>query len=428
MSRSTLAAIATVILALAAAVLAHQVGLARALSVAAVLAGAVATALALADRRAATLATAAETTRVAQAHAMERAAWEQARAELERSLQATRSDLLEHRKTVASLADAVALLTETAAIVDKLSKTAIEKSEQGSTTLADDVYQIGRRSASLGESIAGFLTELSTGDDSLELSLGEMEAGVERLSESAAIYDKTNASLDASVERISRSVECTSDLIVQVSEIAERTGILAINAAIYAAKAGSFGKGFSVIAGEIQKLAGTAKEVAESIGSNTVMIENLVTEFGARHRELMTDSQKNLTQTIQSIRHTIAGLQPRVGRIRSSIREASDVSSSVTGHLSDINMAIQQQDAIQQIVRHMAEIFGDALTRASSSPGGELATATEEVASLARAIAVGHFTMEEEYIAIGDASYRSHRSASVMLADGSKLSGNVTLY
>ncbi len=417
-----------VLLSLTAAFVAST-GPAAALSVASALAMAGATSLALAHRRAAARSADAEAAQAAETLSLREAAWEQERDDLQRAIESAQSDLLEHRRTTSSLADAIALLKETATIVDTISRTAIEKSEQGSTSLTDDVYEIGRRSSSLGDSIATFLADLSTGDDSLEHSLSEMQLDIERLSESASISERTNVSLNDSIKRISRSVGETSQLLAQVSDIAERTNILAINAAIYAAKAGNLGKGFSVIAGEIQKLAGTAKQVAESIGSNTAMIESLVTDFGERHRELMADSQRNLTRTIESIRRTIASLQPRVGRIRSSIREASEVSSSVTGYLNGINMAVQQQDAIQQIVMHISDILGDALGRIpAASLERALAAAGADAREIARSIAVEHFTMEDEYVAIGDTSYRVRPQAPVVLADGSELNGNVTLF
>jgi methyl-accepting chemotaxis protein len=320
------------------------------------------------------------------------------------------------------------LLRETAPIIDGLAKKAIEKSERGSTSLTEDVYQIGRQSTSLSSSIAGFLNEMSRGDDSLENSIGRLNADVAQLGEVGGLYSRANESLNTSITRVSQSVGETSELIGKVSDIAEQTSILAINAAIYAAKAGEFGRGFSVIAGEIQKLAATSKEVAETIGSNTLTIERQVGEFSNTHRSLIADSRESLSETIASIQRTIVGLAPKVERVAASIQTAAGTSRSVTNHLNEINMAMQEQDAIQQIVAHIADILRESLERVPATDRVTTGVDGRNLRELARQLAARHFTMKDEYAAVGDDGYGAVAPATAVLEDGTELRGDVTLF
>lgn len=357
------------------------------------------------------------------------AVWTRNVASLEAEIARAQADAQAASTTRRALGEALGLLRETAPIIDGLAKKAIEKSERGSTSLTEDVYRIGRQSTSLSSSITGFLNEMSRGDDSLESSIGCLNEGVAQLGEVGGLYDRANESLDTSITRVSQSVGETSELIGKVADIAEQTSILAINAAIYAAKAGEFGRGFSVIAGEIQTLAANAKIVAETIGTNTITIERQVGEFSNIHRGLMKESQGALSRTIESIERTIAGLQPKVERISASVQTAAGVSASVTESLNEINMAMQEQDAIQQIVAHISDILHESLERIPASAAIETVDGEGlDLKDRAREIAARHFTMKDEFVAVGHDGYRAEDRATAVLEDGTELGGDVTLF
>ncbi len=352
-------------------------------------------------------------------------------------LEACRAELEETREALGpaqshteELSRAIAAVSETVPIISALGDMAIEKSQHGSTKLTDDIYGIATESQGLSESIAEFLGTLSHGNDSLEAHAEELLRDNQRLTTVVGGFETTQRSLDDSLHSILSSVGTTTKLVGEVTDIAEQTSILAINAAIYAAKAGEFGQGFSVIASEIQKLAGTSKTVADTIGTNILAIEEKVTEFNKSHNTLMSDSRNNLQQTVASIEGTIQNLKPRIVRMSESTTHASSVSKAVTAHLNDISMAMQEQDAIQQILGHMVEIVETAVGetpdhRWSNEVAEEI---REEIRARMREMAASLFTMKDEFVAIEHDGYTAVAASAAVMEDGTQLKGDITLF
>ena len=359
---------------------------------------------------------------------------DQALSTIERERDAAREDAARAARERASAMEALCLIREAVPVLSALADTAIDKSRSGSTTLADDIYRIADESRILGESIAAFLTRLATGDASLQHRLHDLTEENRRLGLVRQTFDQTDRMLAASIDKISTSVTVTADLLSHVTEIAEQTSILAINAAIYAAKAGDHGKGFTVIASEIQRLASTSKGVAQKIGENTSAIERHVADLTRRHHDLIAESRGSLEETSASLSGTIDGLSPEMDRMEESIRQASAVSAAMTGRLSECSMAMQEQDAIQQIVGHMVDILQTAFDEAVSSDVSSIAGGSDGPASSAareriRAIAAACFSMKDEFDAIEHDGYVEQTARErASLKDGTALAGDITLF
>ena len=139
------------------------------------------------------------------------------------------------------------------------------------------------------------------------------------------------------MEGIANSVTTVTDLITVIDDVAEKTNMLAMNAAIEAAHAGEQGKGFSVVADEIRALAETTAQNAKEVGEN---LTSMVSEI---------ESSRKLTVKTGPIDH---GADRR-------IKEVSDSLSEITGGLSEMSSGTTEiTSALAQLITITQEVKG----------------------------------------------------------------------
>jgi len=216
-----------------------------------------------------------------------------------------------------------------------------------------------------------------------EQAASEMRAAQEQVSHGQqAIHgsleqiDRLSATIDQAVQVI-RELAGHSNKIGGVLEvirsIAEQTNLLALNAAIEAARAGEQGRGFAVVADEVRLL---AQRTAQSTAEIQTMIEHLQGQSEAAVRAIDTSSEAS-RQTVEQAREAGTSL---------------DAISQVLNNLTALNASIasatlQQSHVVEEINRNVTETAGLSLqtaeaARQSTDSGMALARLSEELEQL----------------------------------------------
>ncbi|PKO88576.1 MAG: hypothetical protein CVU16_13680 [Betaproteobacteria bacterium HGW-Betaproteobacteria-10] len=169
-------------------------------------------------------------------------------------------------------------------------------------------------------------------------------------------------SSNSTIDQLNQSITKIGDITRVIAEIASQTNLLALNAAIEAARAGEQGRGFAVVADEVRKLAERTTSSTADINITVGEIQSVT----ARAVAGMDIASKEVETGIGKLRDSVAGLE--------GIMQSSAQVSAMSGQISEA--ALQQGVASEEVANSMQQIT-DLIERNSASAQSARQAATE---------------------------------------------------
>ena len=290
-------------------------------------------------------------------------------------LESRRAHVIEVGGEVAGLAERVASASELlSASADEQARGAQKQKAQTDSVatameeMTATVLEVAQNASATSQAAEEARTSARQGVD----MVGQAVRGINNVSESAGKLSEVLAQLDSQAAEIGR-------IINVINDIADQTNLLALNAAIEAARAGEAGRGFAVVADEVRKLAEktmtATKEVEQAIGTIQQRSRH-ATESMAETAEQVNESTElsnKAGESLQAIMKSIEDMAMRISQIAAAAEEQSSAAEEINRSIEDIAAVSKEADegASQSAVatRDLAELAQELMTVSTQFSG-----------------------------------------------------------
>ena len=243
----------------------------------------------------------------------------------------------------------------------------------GNCRRADDVLTHVRNLDDKMKELEEELNETNSALDNSKAALFKGNEGTKELKNSTEIQNELIVETASEVKSLSEAVVNIDEIIVSISDIADQTSLLSLNASIEAARAGEAGKGFAVVAEEVAELAKQSQNSTKEIA----MILNDIKEKADKTTELMDSINKGMK--LQS----------------ATVEETLKIFEDITKADGKISENIESFNIIIQFVKQ----FSDELLKLIES----LASSSEESAAVAEEVTASSLNQIEAVAKVKDA-------------------------
>ncbi len=264
----------------------------------------------------------------------------------------------------------------------------IVRTSEESSMVAERVREVAERTKDMEQMAQNNLNTAREGGAAVNKTI----EGMEQVKE--AVFTTANR-----IRELGGHSQQIGEIIQVIDDIAEQTNLLALNAAIEAARAGEHGKGFAVVADEVRKLAErssrSTKEIANLIANIQRGTENAISsmEIGTAQVEKGVDlangagvSLRNIIDNVTENGKQIAAITEAINSILESSMQVNQAVDNIAAIAEETTASTEQMAAGGRMVSQAVDAVTEGVG-ASSLAAQEVSTSTEEIFASAEGVA-----------------------------------------
>jgi methyl-accepting chemotaxis protein len=273
---------------------------------------------------------------------------------------------------------AVAQLSQ---VIDGIARGATDQARQVQTTSATAATM-----AAGVEEVAANANEVATASEQTKVVAEHGGQAVRETTSAMAEIQTVVGQAASKVRDLGTLGQKIGAVVETIDDIAEQTNLLALNAAIEAARAGEHGKGFAVVADEVRKLAERSgretKQIAELIAQVQTGTQEAVAamDSGAAKVELGSQKADQAGRALQEILEAVQATVRQVGEIATASQRMASGARSVTDAMHSISAVVEQSTAATEEMSAQASQVTTSI-QSIAAVSEEQSAATEEVSA-----------------------------------------------
>ena len=233
------------------------------------------------------------------------------------------------------MVDALSLVLEKVDVLRREAAETVEQSEMQAAQAAQVASTSEELSASINDIAGNASDAFAISSHAMDLAKAGKGVADEATSTVNNMFSLTDM-LGSMMENLNTRVSAISDIVTVIEDIADQTNLLALNAAIEAARAGEQGRGFAVVADEVRKLAERTMratgEISQTIG--TVQSETNQTkrsmEAAAGQVTHSRDAIVQMGETLKGITETVQAMHERMTNIATAVEQQSAATEEIS--------------------------------------------------------------------------------------------------
>jgi methyl-accepting chemotaxis protein len=277
--------------------------------------------------------------------------------------QSERQAKAQHERIIAVAQEADTIANQVSSAAEELSAQ-VEQSTRGTEVQQERVSETATAMEQMNATVLEVAKNASNAAENADHARERAEDGAKLVSEVIHAINQIETrseELKGSMTQLGKQADGIGTIMQVIEDIADQTNLLALNAAIEAARAGEAGRGFAVVADEVRKLAEKTMDATKQVGQAINDIQSgarrniLATEEAVTAVAESTELAKRTGQTMDEIRQLVEQSSDQVRNIATAAEEQSATSEEVNRATDEINIISSETSRAMQESRQAIE-------------------------------------------------------------------------